>query len=1128
MPVSKSLRLRADLIELGLLVSTQSEAPGSSVRRAIRMFQQHRSIPSTPKSETATIRQIHLLAEAARRVTSDQERNRIRRMAGGRASGTRRRDESPRNVVQGRVVDTAGAPLVGLRVQAFVKRLRHEEPLADSTTDASGHYVLRRSVPASGTSRREPLQAVIRVHGRSEAALGSVSTRLRPDHVETVNLVVPTDEGRVAEYEGLSVSIAASLDDVTVDALTEDDVTFLARATRIPAVQIAFLSVAHRHARVTGVAPEIFYGFFRQDLPTALPALVVQKAAVLVRALQTSVRANVIPTRFEGEIDKAVATLHQHPARHVLEGSDPRSTALRGLFSAARLSSTEQGRFLDAYVRHQGPVEDLWKEVAASLAAEKVADLQHTLQLGLITGNNVRLVEALRARAVVSPRDLARLGRDGFKQLIESAAEIVSSIPSLHDRETAEEKASRYTETIFDVLNEAFPTTFVAAGLKHSTDGAHRDVSRLLTNVPELELRDEHIDRFLARHGDKAFEGVPDRTRVTDELKRFQRIMRITPRYEHVQLLLQDGLDSANAIATMSKAAFMERFAPSIGSRLLAEAYYEKAVGVVEASSAVTTSLMQSAHDLLPIVISPLPDAVKTHPTITTLFGSFGLCECRHCRSVYGPAAYFVDLLEFLNPAAGSKPLAALRQRRPDLEHIPLTCDNTNTPLPYLDLVNEILEFYVVHGELTKDAAKDTANATADELSVTPQHTIEEAYDNDALAGAAASPLLPFHRPLEVSRLYLTHLGVPRHQVMQVFQKSAAPSDLEIALESLRISSAEKDILTGADTRPLREFYGYLSDTTTFVNDAGESQSEPWLKNIARVLEFLKRTGTSYDELVELMTTDFLAGGGPGWHLKTDKKAAECDLSKTSIVNLTGARLARIHRLVRLTRKLGWRISDVDRALPAFQANDITLEFLQRVAGAQSLQQELKWPVPDLWTLWTLIPTQGEGTLYQRLFQNKAVFNPPDADFALNASGTELLAAAAKTLSDKTPALLAAFRISEEELIAIRAAAGLADDMAPLNLDNLTSLHRFATLARALKITIWDLLSLMALTGTTQFTPSDPADLVAFVARVHGVRRNRFTVAQLDYLYRSIDAAKAPLAPQDSAEACSKRASLSN
>ena len=127
------------------------------------------------------------------------------------------------------------------------------------------------------------------------------------------------------------------------------------------------------------------------------------------------------------------------------------------------------------------------------------------------------------------------------------------------------------------------------------------------------------------------------------------------------------------------------------------------------------------------------------------LFGSLDYCECEHCRSVLSPAAYFVDLLHFLDPPADEwqadltqwraehaapypfadaqafqdfqdqwavdhpsepvpdtelAPYQVLTRRRPDLAQLPLTCENTNTAMPYLDVVNEILEFYVAHGRL--------------------------------------------------------------------------------------------------------------------------------------------------------------------------------------------------------------------------------------------------------------------------------------------------------------------------------------------------------------------------------------------------------------------------------------------
>ena len=113
------------------------------------------------------------------------------------------------------------------------------------------------------------------------------------------------------------------------------------------------------------------------------------------------------------------------------------------------------------------------------------------------------------------------------------------------------------------------------------------------------------------------------------------------------------------------------------------------------------------------------------------------MCDCNDCNSVYSPAAYFVDLLQFLRKLdkneAGWTPLDVLignyndpdpnKQfpgKRPDLPHIGLTCENTNTLIPYIDLVNEVLESYVAFEKLDKSTAKDTGESTAAELSANP------------------------------------------------------------------------------------------------------------------------------------------------------------------------------------------------------------------------------------------------------------------------------------------------------------------------------------------------------------------------------------------------------------------------
>ena len=75
-------------------------------------------------------------------------------------------------------------------------------------------------------------------------------------------------------------------------------------------------------------------------------------------------------------------------------------------------------------------------------------------------------------------------------------------------------------------------------------------------------------------------------------------------------------------------------------------------------------------------------------PNYSELFGSPDLCECEHCRSVYSAAAYLVDLLRFLWRSVPNQdnpqrtPLDMLAVRRPDLLHLRLTCENTNTSSP--------------------------------------------------------------------------------------------------------------------------------------------------------------------------------------------------------------------------------------------------------------------------------------------------------------------------------------------------------------------------------------------------------------------------------------------------------------
>src|SRR5262249_60469995 len=117
----------------------------------------------------------------------------------------------------------------------------------------------------------------------------------------------------------------------------------------------------------------------------------------------------------------------------------------------------------------------------------------------------------------------------------------------------------------------------------------------------------------------------------------------------------------------------------------------------------------------------PDPKTIETLPDVQALFGSLDYFQCEDCQSVYSPAAYLVDLLQYLGwftatPLAGSTPPVsgistardALLLRRPDIQYVALTCNNTNVVIPYIDIVNEVLEAAIAAAAIARPTVVET------------------------------------------------------------------------------------------------------------------------------------------------------------------------------------------------------------------------------------------------------------------------------------------------------------------------------------------------------------------------------------------------------------------------------------
>lgn len=223
-------------------------------------------------------------------------------------------------------------------------------------------------------------------------------------------------------------------------------------------------------------------------------------------------------------------------------------------------------------------------------------------------------------------------------------------------------------------------------------------------------------------------------------------------------------------------------------------------------------------------------------------------CECEHCNSVLSPAAYLVDLLQSLEewgkpdrlPAGSRNPYEALIAKRPDIPYISLTCENTHTALPYIDVVNEILEYYVAgDGKLTEDAAHDTGKATTAELLAEPQNIITDAYNK--LHDAHYPLNLPFDLWIETVRQFCNYFDTPLHQLLETLRTSDqlfAPQYMydraAIFMESLALSPEETSILTRTDMLDKwADLYGFTNASAAILDTGIETGSSAKFARLA-------------------------------------------------------------------------------------------------------------------------------------------------------------------------------------------------------------------------------------------------------------------------------------------------------
>jgi hypothetical protein len=1027
-------------------------------------------------------------------------------------------------VVTGRVLRADGQPVSGAEAQALHKNLRSEILLGRQRADDLGRYSIRYS-PPDGIRHVDLIVRAIRPETDAQIAQSDLICHARK--IEVVDLAAGGDKYRgYSEYERISQAARPHLDGATIGELKADDIELLECKTQQNPVYIAYLVIAHRYAQHTQIPAAAFYGFFRMNLPTRLPALVSQQTQAQRRALEEALKANIIPRPLGNQIDDILEQLKRTAVSLTLEAPEGQeSVSLAPLLSGAGLSTELQIALLTRYALSQGTIQEFW----ASLKTDPVFGqpglverLQFTLQLGALAGGHAPIVQKLQGRLdsgqISGIKDLAALSREDWLTLVDEAG-----TPPGTPGDTESERRKNYARLLGETIETAFPTPSVVAGLKRGD--TPQDLLRFFENSPDFTF-EINVNRFLKEQGEAALDGVEDAAQTTRRLKQLQRVYNLSPnvgRFDAMNVLLGAGLDSARAIVRQGQDTFVRSLDAQLGAEVATEIYANAAQ-----TSARTTAVFGQYSAALsvgtPAVIRNFAAEGSGIPDWESLFGALSFCACEECRSVYSPAAYLVDLLQFIKqqPAiriAGGvvtyptiplpdgktrfkNALDTLFERRSDIGEIQLSCQNTNTLLPYIDLVNEILENAVV-----RESTVYQTTWTEEELSANPENQNDKAYN--LLARQVYPRLLPFNLWLQEARTYLGHLGVSLVELMEVLHQpgliGAALASIErrIAVESLGLSPDAARIITdplGLDRQPW-EFWG--------VNE------EDWPGSLNDLPTFLKQAEIDYETLEALRKTEFINASGK----LTIVFATPCNLEGATINNLTEVVLDHIHRFLRLQQAVGWEISDLDAAMTAMQAADLTMGFLIQISQIQRLKNELNRPVLEMLSWWSAISVvvdesdPEDRSFYDELFLNNAALNPPDEAFNLNSARSDLQNAGTAPLGEHKPAILAALAITEADLALILTDIGKTE-LDGLTLELLSELHRNASFAKAHGLSVSEMLSIRKLTGIDPF--SSPQRALDFSAEVETIGQSGFSVETLDYLLRGVYTESSGLAPTES------------
>lgn len=1138
--------------------------------------------------------------------------------------------------VKGKVTDNANNPLPGLQVQAIGRYLRKETLLGSGQTNEGGEYHI--SYPVSDADK-SAVNLALKVLDEEGKVLHRTKVHHHvPKEIE-IDIRVQKDFPGFSGFERMVRALQPLLEEGLTFADLEqdeehDDISFLSGKTGIEVNKIARFVMAHKLGEM-GIQSEFWFAllggsFFqynenqslKEQLTAILDSLSSLDAAAVRKSITRSFNRDEIPGTFRDKVNDWVEAFLKFTANRSVKQADKPTFVKSALEHAGIKDANKQEKFARLFNQHKALTRELLEtlEKDKSFKKAEIADLHTSYRLSELTRGDFSVVKMIKdefdIRQPGKIRSLAKKSENQWVSLVKqkhAAGEIKLPLESSElPGKVKMQEADVYGKTLELRFREAFPTSAFTGALERGLDNGGapglkhgQALAGFLNAHQNFEFLNTPVDNYFENSIRPDFKHLAENKDFRLEVKAVQRVFKLAPTFEATDTLLADDIHSAQKIYRMGESEFVRTYGTSSGFNAeSARLTWNRAADTHAAVLTIVSDFKSLEAGGLPMALKHDSSALSEFPNWQNLFKTGDLCQCEHCRSVLSPAAYFSDLMMFLKDRKAANPARTVKdillRRRPDLGFLELNCDNALTPLPYIDVVCEVLEDavdaadandleitgldlipkdaeaakaavaaafaaalanqvndgkekiqlgddfslskvepsglarWVVHGDNVTYLLEEKSTAdffaqilcntktSAAELRAYPQYVNPKAYEK--LREAKHPFTLPFDLFAREVEAAFQKTNIKRWDLMRTLRDNALPNnpnDGDIASEYFGISADpdadfdEKRLILVAETTVASQKVSW-----------GESGND-WLEKVGSVKNFLNKTGLEYNELLALLDLEFI---NPDSDIAIQHDDQSCDTDKKSIQVLDEYKLDRIHRFLRLWRKLkDWKMWELDLVIrhPAIGNGALEEPFLVHLFYFDHLKNRLgkKASVEHLCALlgdlnikahFTKLHKKRDDGLYQGLFLNRRLIQPLDPAFEIDPAIGDL--PPGETITAHHTVLQAVLGIRESELDILKGLTKASDGTPyitdDLTLSNLSFVWRHAWLARMLKFKAeeWKILLKIFQQDILHF--ANPQAVWEFIEDIDQLKKTGFKPDELNWLLAADPSAKA--APKES------------